>query len=80
MAGRSTDLIKITGGWVGSGFKSYVDLEVDKAINVTKMIVALSDSSSSDEEPSRPKGDRAKPKRDRSVSSYEAPRSSSTSL
>ena len=49
MTGNSLEVIKGPGGWWGSGFRSYVDLEMDHAFRISRALIALSDSDSSDQ-------------------------------
>ena len=50
-SGYSLEVIKGSGGWNGAGsFKSYVDLEMDSSFRISRLLVALSDGESSEEE------------------------------
>ena len=63
-AGNSLEVIKGSGGWWGSGFRSYVDVEMDRAFRISLCLVALSgDSSSDDERVSRNRADRNRRRR-----------------
>ena len=48
--GNSLDVIKGSGGWAGSGFRSYVDLEMDTSFRIARLLVVLSDDESSEDE------------------------------
>ena len=48
--GNSLEVIKGSGGWLGPGFRSYVDLGMDSAFRISKLLVELSDDDSSDDE------------------------------
>ena len=64
MTGNSLEVVKGSGGWWGSGFRSYVDLEMDHAFRISRALIALSDSDSSDTG-DLPRGDREDKKRRR---------------
>ena len=49
-AGNNLETLKGSGGWAGSGFLPYVDTEIASAFKAQKMIIALSDGSSSEDE------------------------------
>ena len=49
MTGNSLEVIKGSGGCWGSSFRSYVDLEMDHAFRISRALIALSDSDSSDQ-------------------------------
>ena len=48
MTGNSLEVVKGSGGWRGSGCRSYVDLEMDHAFRISRALIALSDSDSPD--------------------------------
>ena len=48
MAGNSLEVIKGAWGWWGSGFRIYVDLEMDQASRIPRALIELIDSDSSD--------------------------------
>ena len=48
--GNSLDAVKGSGGWLGPGFRSYVDLGMDSAFLISKLLVDLSDDDSSEDE------------------------------
>ena len=49
-SGNSLEVIKGAGGWHGAGFKSYIDHEIDSSFRISRLLVALSDGDSSEEE------------------------------
>ena len=49
MTGNSLELINGPGGWRGSGFRSYLYLEMDHAFRIPRALIALSDSDSYDQ-------------------------------
>ena len=51
--GNSLEVIKGSGCWWGSSFRSYVDLEMDKDFRISRMLVTLSDSSSDEDLPKK---------------------------
>ena len=53
--GNNLETAKGAGAWAGPGFLSYVDMEVDAAFKAQKMLISLSDGSSSEEEEKKPK-------------------------
>ena len=48
--GNSLEVVKGSGGWLGPGFRSYVDLGMGSAFRISKLLVALSDDDSSEDE------------------------------
>ena len=48
--GNTLEVIKGSGGWWGSGCRSYVDIEMDNAFRISRALIVLSDGSSSEEE------------------------------
>ena len=48
MEGKSLEVVKCSGGWRGSGFRSYVGVEMGRAFRTPRALIALSDSDSSD--------------------------------
>ena len=48
MTGNPLEVINGAGGWRGSGFRIYVDLEMDRAFRIPRALIALIDSDSSD--------------------------------
>ena len=51
---NSLEVIRGSGGWWGSGFRSYVDVEMDPSFRISRCLFALSgDSASNDERVSR---------------------------
>ena len=86
LAGNTLEVIKGSGGWWGSGFRSYVDLEMDNAFRISRCLIVLSDGSSSEDE-KRAKQDQRRrkqhrrkpyPKAETSVSSPNTSTSSGT--
>ena len=53
--GNNLETAKGAGAWAGPGFLSYVDMEVDAAFKAQKMLISLSDGSSSEDEGGKPK-------------------------
>ena len=49
-SGNSLDVIKGSGGWWGSGFRSYVDVAMGHAFRISRCLITLSEDSSSDDE------------------------------
>ena len=54
--GNSLEVIKGAGGWAGSGFRSYVDLEMDTSFKITRLLVVLSDDDLSEDEGVKKRG------------------------
>ena len=50
-AGNTSETVENSGGWVGNGFKSYVDTEIDNAFKVQKMTLSLGGSRSGENKP-----------------------------
>ena len=48
MTGNSLEVINGPGWWRGSGFRSYVDMEMGRAFRIPRALIALCDSDSSD--------------------------------
>ena len=48
--GGTLEVIKSSGAWLGNGYRSYVDLEYTRARQISRLLIALGDSSSDDEE------------------------------
>ena len=44
--GNSLDVINVSGCWWGSGFRRYVDLEMDSAFRISRFLIVVSDSDS----------------------------------
>ena len=51
--GRNLAAIKVSGAWVGGGFKSYIDLEFDKTLRVSQMIIKYDQNTSPEGDPPR---------------------------
>ena len=49
--GKLLQAIKGSGGWVGGGFRSYIDLEFDKTLKIPMLLISLEESSSDEEGP-----------------------------
>ena len=49
--GKMMQVIKGSGAWVGDGFLSYIDLEFDKTLKISRLLISLEDSSSDEEGP-----------------------------
>ena len=56
--GETLEIIKGSGAWIGGGFRSYIDLEFDKALRVSQMIINLDKDSSSEDDSPRKKAPR----------------------
>ena len=50
-SGWTIDVIKSSGAWLGNGFRSYVSFEFNRSRQISRLLIALGDSSSDDEEP-----------------------------
>ena len=48
--GNALDVIKGSGGWQGSGIRSYGDLEVENAFRISRRPIALSDADSPEDD------------------------------
>ena len=48
-SGGTTDVIKASGAWQGNGFRSYLDFEFHRSRQISRMLIALDDSSPDDE-------------------------------
>ena len=49
--GSSIACIKSSGSWIWSGFGSYIDLEFDRSLKISKILIAqMSDDSTSEED------------------------------
>ena len=81
MTGNSLEVVKGSGGWWGSGFRSYVDLEMDHAFRISRALIALRDSDSSDagDKPPAEKADRKRRRKWRYANAKAASASSSVS-
>ena len=78
--GNSLEVIKGSGGWWGSGFRSYVDIEMDHAFRISRCLIALSDDSSSeDNRVTRDQADRNRRRRWRKTAAKGAVLSSASS-
>ena len=51
--GETLEVIKGSGGWIGNGFYSYVDLEFDKTLRISRLLIKLDENSSSEEDSPR---------------------------
>ena len=81
MTGNSLEVVKGSGGWWGSGFRSYVDIEMDHAFRISRALIALRDSDSSDagDKPPAEKADRKRRRKWRYANARAASASSSVS-
>ena len=51
--GETLEVLKGSSAWVGNGFRSYIDLEFDKTIRVSQMIIKYDQNTSSEDDSPR---------------------------
>ena len=66
-SGSTLSIIIKSGTWTHSGYRSYLDLQADFAINISRFVLDAADSDSNDEDDSLPKNERKIRKRMKGV-------------
>ena len=76
--GGTVEVIKSAGAWLGNGFRSYVDFGFNRSRQISRMLIALDDSSPDDENRTpQPKAVRRKRPAEQPSASTDPPESDS---